>query len=135
MPPGARTTRSSRRPEKRAAGYAAGPHVLLLLHLVTAASIRPKPRKRHRLRNLVIAAAVVGGVVALVQSPLRNKISERLFGPAPEEEPESIELPGAESSIDYSQPAEQFGEPAQANPQAEGNGVASAPSGIETGQG
>ena len=100
-----------------------------------AASIRPKPRKRHRLRNLVIAAAVVGGVVALVQSPLRNKISERLFGPAPEEEPESIELPGAESSIDYSQPAEQFGEPAQANPQAEGNGVASAPSGIETGQG
>ncbi|MBV8444964.1 MAG: hypothetical protein JOZ92_03505 [Candidatus Dormibacteraeota bacterium] len=88
------------------------------------------------MRNLLIAAAVVGGVVALVQSPLRNKISERLFGPPPEEEPESIELPGTESSVpETPSSAEQFGEPAQATSQTEGNGVASAPSGIETGQG
>ncbi|MBV8300541.1 MAG: hypothetical protein JOY68_01295 [Candidatus Dormibacteraeota bacterium] len=101
-----------------------------------AETIRPKPKKRHRLRNLVIAAAVVGGVIALVQSPLRNKISERLFGPPPEEEPESIELPGTESSVpETPSSAEQFGEPAQATSQTEGNGVASAPSGIETGQG
>jgi hypothetical protein len=103
-----------------------------------AQQVRPKARKRHRVRRLLIAAAVVGGIVALVQSPLRNKISERLFGPPPEEEPESIELPGAEPEADeVSQPqsAEQFGSPATATGQSEGNGVASAPSGIESGQG
>jgi hypothetical protein len=101
-----------------------------------AGQVRPK-KKHHRVRNLLIAAAVVGGVAALVQSPLRNKISERLFGPPPEEEPDSIELPGADSDTDYTQPqaSEQYGTPATANAQSEGNGVASAPSGIETGQG
>jgi hypothetical protein len=102
-----------------------------------AGSIRPK-KKTHRVRNLLIAAAVVGGVAALVQSPLRNKISERLFGPPPEEEPESIELPGAEpETTDYSQPesTEEYSAPSSTNAQSEGNGVASAPSGIESGQG
>jgi hypothetical protein len=98
-----------------------------------AETIRPKP-KRHRVRNLLIAAAVVGGVVALVQSPLRGKITERLFGPPPEEEPDSIELPGSEPYSEAStQDTEQFSEPTTPTTQAEGNGVASAPSGIETG--
>jgi len=46
-------------------------------------AIRPKKKKTHRVRNLLIGAAVIGGVFALVQSPLRGKIQERLFGPAP----------------------------------------------------
>jgi len=45
-------------------------------------AIRPK-KKTHRVRNLLIGAAVVGGVFALIQSPLRTKIQERLFGPPP----------------------------------------------------
>jgi hypothetical protein len=31
-----------------------------------------------------------------VGSPLRSKLTERLFGPPPEDEPESITLPGAD---------------------------------------
>lgn len=62
-----------------------------------AGSIRPRKRKTHRVRNLLIATAVVGGVVALVQSPLRSKITQRLFGPPPEDEPDSIQLPGSDS--------------------------------------
>jgi hypothetical protein len=48
-------------------------------------AIRPK-KKTHRVRNLLIGAAIVGGVFALVQSPLRTKIQERLFGPAPSDD-------------------------------------------------
>ena len=48
-------------------------------------AIRPK-KKTHRVRNLLIGAAVIGGVFALVQSPLRGKIQERLFGPAPSDD-------------------------------------------------
>jgi hypothetical protein len=57
-------------------------------------AIRPK-KQRHRVRNLLIGAAVVGGVFALVQSPLRTKIQERLFGPAPSDDDElpQITLP------------------------------------------
>ncbi len=57
-----------------------------------AESIRPK-KKHHRVRNILIAAAAVGGVVALVQSPLRGKITERLFGPSPDDEPEFDSTP------------------------------------------
>ena len=49
-------------------------------------AIRPKKKKTHRVRNLLIGAAVIGGVFALVQSPLRGKIQERLFGPAPSDD-------------------------------------------------
>ncbi len=48
-------------------------------------AIRPK-KKTHRVRNLLIGAAVVGGVFALIQSPLRTKIQERLFGPPPSDD-------------------------------------------------
>jgi hypothetical protein len=50
-----------------------------------SSAIRPK-KKTHRVRNLLIGAAVVGGVFALIQSPLRAKIQERLFGPAPSDD-------------------------------------------------
>ena len=64
--------------------------------------VRPKAKKEHhRIRNTVIGLAAIGGIVALVQSPLRAKLTERLFGPPPEDEPESITLPGADAgSVD-----------------------------------
>ncbi|MBV9100394.1 MAG: hypothetical protein JO198_05040 [Candidatus Dormibacteraeota bacterium] len=99
-----------------------------------AGSIRPK-KQSHRIRNLLIATAAIGGVVALVQSPLRGKITERLFGASPEDEPESIQLPGSESLAGAeaaTPPADVTDAPDVA---VEGNGVASAPSARETSQG
>ena len=40
-----------------------------------SSAIRPKKKKTHRVRNLLIGAAVVGGVFALIQSPLRDRKS------------------------------------------------------------
>jgi hypothetical protein len=69
---------------------------------VTSA-IRPKRRKTHRVRNLLIGAAVIGGIFALVQSPLRGKIQERLFGPPPEDDDlPQITLPDDDHEIDIS---------------------------------
>jgi hypothetical protein len=64
-------------------------------------AIRPK-KKTHRVRNLLIGAAVVGGVFALVQSPLRGKIQERLFGPAPSDDDDlpQITLPDDDPHIE-----------------------------------
>lgn len=64
-------------------------------------AIRPK-RKTHRVRNLVIGAAVIGGIFALVQSPLRSKIQERLFGPAPSDDEDlpQITLPDDDRHIE-----------------------------------
>jgi len=71
-----------------------------------SAAIRPK-RKTHRIRKLLIAAAVVGGIFALVQSPLRSKIQERLFGPAPEDDDlPQITLPDDDHEIDVSHASE-----------------------------
>jgi hypothetical protein len=65
-------------------------------------AIRPK-KKTHRLRNLFIGAAVIGGIFALVQSPLRSKIQERLFGPPPEDDDlPQITLPDDDREIDVS---------------------------------
>jgi hypothetical protein len=65
-------------------------------------AIRPKKRKTHRVRNLLIGAAVVGAVFALIQSPLRTKIQERLFGPAPSDDDElpQITLPDDERHVE-----------------------------------
>jgi len=74
-------------------------------------AIRPK-RKTHRVRNVLIGAAVIGGIFALVQSPLRSKIQERLFGPPPEDDLPQITLPddnhqaaSAPSSVEEPDPA------------------------------
>jgi hypothetical protein len=102
-----------------------------------AESIRPK-KKHHRIRNILIAAAAVGGVIALVQSPLRGKIQERLFGPSPDDEPESIQLPGSDSVPSQESASASGGiEPGAASSDAaiEGNGVASTPSSRETSKG
>ncbi len=64
-------------------------------------AIRPK-KKTHRVRNLLIGAAVVGGVFALIQSPLRAKIQERLFGPPPSDDDDlpQITLPDDDRHVE-----------------------------------
>ena len=89
-----------------------------------AEAIRPR-REHHRLRNTMIGLVAVGAVAALVGSPLRSKLTERLFGPPPEDEPESITLPGA----DMSAPSERSDTPPPtATATGHGNGVPSATS-------
>jgi hypothetical protein len=46
---------------------------------------------------------VIGGIFALVQSPLRSKLQERLFGPPPEDDDlPQITLPDDDHEIDVS---------------------------------
>ncbi len=71
-------------PKVTAAGNAARERIADASDKLSTA-IRPK-KKTHRVRKLLIGAAVVGGVFALIQSPLRTKIQERLFGPAPSDD-------------------------------------------------
>lgn len=55
-----------------------------------------RPKKRHRIRRAVVVVAAGAGIVALVRSPLRTKLADRLFGAPPDfedEAPESITLP------------------------------------------
>ncbi len=99
-----------------------------------AESIRPK-KKHHRVRNVLIAGAVIGGIVALVQSPLRAKVTERIFGPTPDNGPESIQLPGTESSTYTPAPIPDEIEPAApAEGSVEGNGVGSTTASRDTAQ-
>jgi len=90
-----------------------------------AGAVRPKP-KRHRIRRILILGGIVGAIVALVRSPLRGKITERLFGPPPDDEPGSITLPYGEAEDSTSESIEIHAEPAPPPPAAtEGNGVSS----------
>jgi hypothetical protein len=60
-----------------------------------AVAVRPKKRRR-RIRRVVVIGAVAAAVVAAVKSPLRSKLTDRLFGAPPEfddDAPESITLP------------------------------------------
>jgi hypothetical protein len=61
-----------------------------------ALAVAVRPKKRHRVRRLVILGAVAGAIVAAARSPLRAKLADRLFGAPPEfddDTPESITLP------------------------------------------
>ena len=93
-----------------------------------ADAIRPR-KKHHRVRNVAIALVVVGGVVALVQSPLRAKLTQRLFGPPPDDEPESITLPGANAGQPSDSPVREELPTSVSPPQQQGNGVPSTPAG------
>jgi hypothetical protein len=66
-----------------------------------SSAIRPK-KKTHRVRNLMVGAAIVGGIFGLVQSPLRSKIQERLFGPAPSDDEDlpQITLPDDDHHVE-----------------------------------
>ena len=96
-----------------------------------ADAVRPRRRRHHRVRNAAIALVVVGGVIALVQSPVRAKLTGRLFGPPPDDEPDSITLPDSEARADEVQEP-RASQPATATPtppSPEGNGVPSTPGG------
>ena len=86
-----------------------------------AETIRPK-REHHRVRNTMIGLVAVGAVAALVGSPLRSKLTERLFGPPPEDEPESITLPGADMNAP---PEHSDATPPTVSATGHGNGVPS----------
>jgi hypothetical protein len=68
--------------------------------------VRPKPKRRRRLRRLLIGGGIVTSVVVIVRSPIRTKITERLFGPPPEDEPGSITLPRTETEESSSESIE-----------------------------
>ncbi|MHB8717818.1 MAG: hypothetical protein ACYDAC_02850 [Candidatus Dormibacteria bacterium] len=91
-----------------------------------------RPPRRHRVRNLVTGALILGGVVALVRSPLRGKIADRIFGAPPEfddDEPEAITLPaaaqGGDRAVADESPATTESAPESAPESAGSNGVAS----------
>ncbi len=91
--------------------------------LAKSGDVAPKP-KRHRIRRILIFGAIVGAIVGLVRSPLRGKLTEKLFGPPPDDEPGSITLPYGENDEPASDNIEIHAEPAPPPPAAtEGNGV------------
>jgi len=94
-----------------------------------AQSIRPKP-PAHRMRKLLFAVAVIGGIAALVQSPLRGKLIARLFGPPPDDDvPSSITLPNDTATRASRGESRVASEDTAVSPASgAGDGVASAPS-------
>jgi hypothetical protein len=79
-----------------------GPAVVAARHRLADASealaVAVRPKRRHRIRRIVVFSAITGGIVALVKSPLRSKLADRLFGAPPQFEediPESITLPSS----------------------------------------
>ncbi len=57
-----------------------------------AAAVRPK--KKHRVRKVLFLGAIAGGVVAVVKSPLKTKLANKLFGePATDDDLDAITLP------------------------------------------
>jgi hypothetical protein len=90
-----------------------------------------RPKKRRRFRRVLVIVLAGGGVVALVKSPLRAKLTERLFGAPPDfddDAPESITLPSTSTHDQASSPASEEPEPGSETSAADGgdsNGVAS----------
>ncbi|HWF58483.1 MAG TPA: hypothetical protein VG520_09030 [Candidatus Dormibacteraeota bacterium] len=66
-----------------------------------ALAVAVRPKRRRRVRRLIVLGALAGALVALVKSPLRSKVADRLFGAPPEFDddiPESITLPSSTST-------------------------------------
>jgi hypothetical protein len=80
-----------------------------------ALAVAVRPKRRRRVRRILVIGAIAGGLVALFKSPLRSKLADRLFGAPPDFDddlPESITLPSssqgeAETPQDSGPPAEQ----------------------------
>jgi hypothetical protein len=96
-----------------------------------ALAVAVRPKRRRRFRRLIVLGALAGAVVALVKSPLRSKLADRLFGAPPEFDddiPESITLPSS-TQTGGETPAEAASsdEPEQGSPESTGgsNGVVS----------
>ena len=63
-----------------------------------ALAVAVRPKKRRRVRRLLVLGGVAAAIVALVRSPLRTKLADRLFGAPPEFDddiPQSITLPSS----------------------------------------
>jgi hypothetical protein len=90
-----------------------------------------RPKRRRRFRRLIVVGAIWGAVVALIKSPLRSKIADRLFGAPPEFDddiPESITLPSsAPGDATAAEETATHDDPEQASAESGGdsNGVAS----------
>ena len=88
-----------------------------------------RPKKSHRVRRVLTVALIAGGVVALVRSPLKGKIADRIFGAPPEfddDEPESITLPTTTTDTAGQDLAEQEAPADAGHDGSDSNGVASA---------
>jgi hypothetical protein len=90
-----------------------------------------RPKRRRRFRRVLLAVLAGGGLVALVRSPLRAKLTDRLFGAPPDfddDAPESITLPSTSTHGQTGSAASDQPEAAADNAAADGgdsNGVAS----------
>jgi hypothetical protein len=83
------------------AGHAAVAARHRLADASEALAVAVRPKRRRRFRRLVVLGAIAGALVALVKSPLRSKLADRLFGAPPEFDddiPESITLPSSSQS-------------------------------------
>jgi hypothetical protein len=87
-----------------------------------AAAIRPRRRKRHLFKKALFVSVIAGGVVALVKSPLKSKLADRLFGPPPSYEPEAITLPSSTTATTPQEDAKKETRPVKA---ATGEGAGS----------
>ncbi|MBJ7609712.1 MAG: hypothetical protein JF887_09850 [Candidatus Dormibacteraeota bacterium] len=75
-----------------------------------ALAVAVRPKKRRRFRRLLLVGLLIAGLAALARSPLRTKLTDRLFGSTSEFEddaPESITLPRAAAPSETTVPEEQ----------------------------
>jgi hypothetical protein len=89
-----------------------------------ALAVAVRPKRRRRIRRVLVLGAVAGAIVALVKSPLRSKLADRLFGAPPDFDddlPESITLPS--SSPDEAPPTPQDDGPRSEQDQGSGDGA------------
>ena len=85
-----------------------------------ALAVAVRPKKKRRVRRVLVLGAIVGGFVALFKSPLRSKLADRLFGAPPDFDddlPESITLPSSSQGE-----SEVTQEPGASAEQGEGSG-------------
>ncbi len=92
-----------------------------------ALAVAVRPKRRRRVRRLLVLGAIAGGVVALFKSPLRSKLADRLFGAPPDFDddlPESITLPSSSQGEGETQP--------DTGPRDERDGTSSSEASAET---
>ena len=93
-----------------------------------ALAVAVRPKRRRRFRRLVVLSAIAGAVVALIKSPLRSKLADRLFGAPPEFDddiPESITLPPSQMDTDPHDDTTPHDEHDQGSESGGSNGVVS----------
>lgn len=67
-----------------------------------AIAVAVRPKKRRRVRRFIVLGVLAGAIAALARSPLRSKVTDRIFGAPPQFEddtPESITLPSSGDTV------------------------------------